>query len=102
MRSSHVDHPVGKELENSKRWLICVYLRGREVREVERKKASPHRAVSGRREGRYMPGSYVDDLQPASPPSSKTIVSKISAMIVRIEDRPLRSAIDNHHDPSYR
>jgi hypothetical protein len=50
----------------------------------------------------YMPGSYVDDLQPASPPSSETIVSKISAMIVRIEDRPLRSAIDNHHDPSYR
>jgi hypothetical protein len=48
-----VDHLVGKELENNKRWLICVYLRGREVREVERKKASPHRAVSGRREGRY-------------------------------------------------
>jgi hypothetical protein len=54
MRSSHVDHPVGKELEEGKRWLICVYLRGREVREVERKKASPHRAVSGRREGRYV------------------------------------------------
>jgi hypothetical protein len=50
----------------------------------------------------YVPGSYVDDLQSASPPSSIIIVSKISAMIVRIEDRHLRSAIDNHHDPSYR
>jgi hypothetical protein len=50
----------------------------------------------------YMPGSYVDGLQPAFPSLSKTIVCKISAMIVRIEDRHLRSAIDNHYDPSYR
>ena len=48
-----MDVLVDKKLENSKRWLICVYLRGREVREVERKKASLHRAVSRRREGRY-------------------------------------------------
>jgi hypothetical protein len=49
-----------------------------------------------------MPGSYVDDWKPLSPSSSRIILYRTSAMIVRSGDRHLRSAIDDHQDPSYR
>jgi hypothetical protein len=38
IRSSHIDLPVDKELENSKRWLICLYLRDWELRRVKKRK----------------------------------------------------------------